>query len=154
MKYGARAITICWRSALFWLLTILLAGFPTRFGGYLAEAATSQDSLHYQPPAPLPSPSIGGILFQLVLSLIVVIGLVLAEIFGKIYVLGVTDHNISTLLGENEIDLSQLKQVVADVERKRALPAYFNKPFLQILESKIQDLKRSYSGGGKDGQPR
>lgn len=80
--------------------------------------------------------------------------LVLAEIFGKVYVLGVTDHNITTLLGEKEIDLSEFKQVVADAERKRGIPSYFNKPFLQILESKLQDLKRNYSGAGKGDRPR
>ncbi len=66
--------------------------------------------------------------------------LVLVEIFGKIYVLGVTDHNISTLLGENDIDLSQLRQAVADAERKRAIPSYFRKTFRQIWESKRQEL--------------
>ena len=50
--------------------------------------------------------------------------LVLAEIFGKVYVLGVTEHSITTLLGENDIDLSQVKQAFAEAEnRKRLVPA-------------------------------
>ncbi len=75
--------------------------------------------------------------------------LILAEIFGKVYVLSVTDHNISTLLNEQEIDLSQFSQVVADVERKRALPAYLGNNFLQVLESKLGDLKKSYRASGR-----
>ena len=47
--------------------------------------------------------------------------LVLAEIFGKVYVLGVTDHSITTLLGENDIDLSQVKQVFAEVDSRKGM---------------------------------
>jgi len=186
LRNRVRAASVCVNTALFWLLSIGLTGCLAIFGGYPAGAAP-QDNL--QLGASLPSPSIGGILLRLVLSLVIVIGLmlvlvkllqknnllsrqsawakivdqvaigpnrmlVLAEIFGKVYVLGVTDHNITTLLGENEIDLSEFRQVVADAERKRGIPSYFNKPFLQILESKLQDLKRSYPGAGKGGRPR
>lgn len=63
--------------------------------------------------------------------------LVLAEIFGKVYVLGVTDHSITALLGENDIDLSQVRQVFADVDSRKG-------KFLQTLDSKIGELKRRY----------
>jgi flagellar protein FliO/FliZ len=81
--------------------------------------------------------------------------LVLAEIFGKVYVLGVTDHGITTLLGENDIDLSQVKQAFLDAEnRKKIIPAYINNPFLNILDSKIGELKKRYENRGKGGSPR
>jgi len=71
--------------------------------------------------------------------------LVLAEIFGKVYVLGVTEHSITTLLGENDIDLSQVKQAFAEAEnRKRIVPSYLGNPFRGILDSRIEDLKRRY----------
>ena len=81
--------------------------------------------------------------------------LVLAEIFGKVYVLGVTDHSITTLLGENDIDLSQVKQAFLDAEkRKKIIPSYIDNPFLNILDSKIGELKKRYENRGKGGLPR
>lgn len=183
MKNGSRAIGVFWQTALFWSLLIHLAGCPLAGAATPQDNLQYQQPVPLPAPnigsilVQLVLSLI--IVIGLVLVLVkllqkntllsrqsawakvvdrVVIGpnkqLVLAEIFGKVYVLGVTDHNISTLLGETDIDLSQLRQVVADVERKRAMPAYFSKSFLQILESKLQDLKRSYPGAGKDGQPK
>ncbi len=81
--------------------------------------------------------------------------LVLAEIFGKVYVLGVTEHSITTLLGENDIDLGQVKQAFAEAEnRKRLVPSYLSTPFRGILDSRIEDLKRRYERKWKDGSPR
>jgi flagellar biogenesis protein FliO len=81
--------------------------------------------------------------------------LVLTEIFGKVYVLGVTEHSIATLLGENEIDLSLVKQAFAEAEnRKKIVPSYLGNPFRGILESRIEDLKRRYESKWKDGSPR
>jgi flagellar protein FliO/FliZ len=146
----------------------------------------------YQAPTPVAPSSInmGGIILQLVFSLVIVIGLalilikflqkntmlsrqsawarivdqvsvgphkmlVLAEIFGKVYVLGVTEHSITTLLGENDIDLSQVKQAFAEAEnRKRIVPSYLGNPFRGILNSRIEDLKRRYEHKWKDGSPR
>ncbi len=73
--------------------------------------------------------------------------LVLAEIFGKVYVLGVTDHGITTLLGENDIDLSQVRQVFAEVDSRKGR-------FLQTLDSKLGEFKKRYEDRRKDGSPR
>jgi flagellar biosynthetic protein FliO len=73
--------------------------------------------------------------------------LVLAEIFGKVYVLGVTEHSITTLMGEEDIDLSQVKQIYASA-------AHPGNPFLQVLDNKIGDLRRRFERRGKDGSPR
>jgi hypothetical protein len=81
--------------------------------------------------------------------------LVMAEIFGKVYVLGVTEHSITTLLGENDIDLSQVKQAFAEAEnRKRLVPPYLGNPFRGILDSWIEGLKKRYERKRKDGSPR
>jgi flagellar biogenesis protein FliO len=81
--------------------------------------------------------------------------LVLAEIFGKVYVLGVTEHSITTLLGENDIDLSQVKQAFAEAEnRKKLVPPYISNTFRGILDSRIEDLKKRYDRKWKDGSPR
>jgi flagellar biogenesis protein FliO len=76
--------------------------------------------------------------------------LALVEIFGKVYVLGVTDHGISTLLNEQEIDLSHVHEVVADVERKKAIPGNLGNSFLQLLDSKLHDLRKNYPWPGKE----
>jgi flagellar protein FliO/FliZ len=177
-----RTVKLYWILAVVWLLwsgTAWAAGQPLG------------DLQPYQVPAPVvPSINMGGLILQLVFSLVIVIGLalilikfmqkntmlskqsawarvvdqvslgpnkvlVLTEIFGKVYVLGVTEHSITTLLGENEIDLSQVKQAFADAEnRKRLVPSYLGNPFRGILESTIDDLKRRYESKWKDGSPR
>ena len=73
--------------------------------------------------------------------------LVLAEIFGKVYVLGVTDHGITALLGEDDIDLSQVRQVFAEVDSRKGR-------FLQTLDSKLGELKKRFEDRRKDGSPR
>jgi flagellar biosynthetic protein FliO len=81
--------------------------------------------------------------------------LALTEIFGKVYVLGVTDHGITTLLGEDDIDLSLVKQAFAEAEsRKRIVPSYLHNPFVQTLESKIGELRKYYEDRRKDGSSR
>jgi flagellar biogenesis protein FliO len=164
-----RTVKRCWSLAVVWLLWTGTAWASQPIG-----------DLQYNAPTRISPINIGGMLLQLLLSLVVVIGLalilikflqknnllarqsawarivdqvsvgpnktlVLAEIFGKVYVLGVTEHGITTLLGENEIDLSLVKQAFAEAEnRKRLVPPYIGDSFRGILDSKIEDLKKRY----------
>ncbi len=136
-------------------------------------------NLEYQEPEPVAPPSIGGLLFRLIISLIVVIGLaiigikflqkrafitqtgrwiriidqvgigpnkalLLSEIAGRIYVLGVTDHSISKLL-----EIEETSQVAAILEESLEagispwkggiLPKLWRKPFQQMFIEKKDD---------------
>jgi len=76
--------------------------------------------------------------------------LVLTEIFGKIYILGITDHNITQLLEEKDIDLSLVKQIVEEAEaRQTAVPKFINKTFVDVLEPKIAEFRKRYNKQGK-----
>lgn len=76
--------------------------------------------------------------------------LVLAEIFGRVYVLAVTDHGVSTLLKEEDLDLSLLKRVIDESElRSVSSPLFKGKTFLQTLESKIGGFRKGSKGLGE-----
>jgi len=183
LRLAIRMARLCCSLTVVWLLLAGTAWAAVQLPGDLPP---------YQTTVPMAPSSInmGGIILQLVISLVIVIGLalilikllqkntlfsrqgtwarvvdqaslgsnkmlVLAEIFGKVYVLGVTDHGITTLLGENDIDLSLVQQVFAEAEnRKKLIPSYLGNSFHNILDSRIEDLRRRYEHKRKDGSPR
>jgi len=143
-------------------------------------------NLEYQEPEPVAPPNIGALLFRLIISLIVVIGLavisikflqkrafitqtgrwiriidqvgigpnkalLLSEIAGKIYVLGVTDHGISKLL-----EIEETSQVAAILEESLEagispwkggiLPNLWKKPFQQLFIAKKEDTFNTREG--------
>jgi flagellar biogenesis protein FliO len=67
--------------------------------------------------------------------------LVLVEMFGKVYVLGVAENNITIILEEKDIDLSQVKELDEMNDRMNMTPLAGSK-FLQIFEDKIGQLKK------------
>ena len=170
MSIHGRKAEALWLTVLFWFFS--------------SPCAWAADSLKGQEPVAAP-PSMGGMLFRMVISLLIVIALalvlvkflqkntqltrksswakvvdqciigqnqrlVLVEIFGKVYVLGVTEHNIATILEEKDIDLSQVKEL-HEIENNRInMTSLFGGNFSQVLDDKIGSLKKYYSKSGKD----
>lgn len=78
--------------------------------------------------------------------------LVLVEMFGKVYVLGVTEHNIAAILEEKDIDLSQVKELQEIENDQMNMTSLFGGNFLEVLDGKIGSLKKYYSRSGKSGK--
>ncbi len=66
--------------------------------------------------------------------------LVLVEMFGKVYMLGVTENNITIILEEKDIDMSQVKELHEMNERINMTPLSGSK-FIKIFEDKIRQMK-------------
>jgi flagellar biosynthetic protein FliO len=70
--------------------------------------------------------------------------LALVKIFGKVYVLAVTDHSISKLLDEQEIDLDKVDQVTEN--SGGAISPVIGGKFAALLESKLADIWKRKTG--------
>lgn len=141
------------------------------------KCAWAKNGLPYQESATLPS--MGIMLFKMLISLVIVIvlavilikilqkntqltkqsswakvldqliidpkkRLVLVEMLGKVYVLGFTENNITVILQEKDIDLSQVKEL-QELNSRMQMSSLSGSKFLQIFEDKIRQMKNSSS---------
>lgn len=141
---------------------------------FSCSCAWAENDLSYQESAAA-LPSMGSMLFRMLISLVIVIvlavilikflqkntqltkqsswakvldqmiidpkkRLVLVEMFGNVYVLGVTENNITIILEEKDIDLSQVKELQELNDRMNTTPLSGSK-FIQIFEDKIRQMK-------------